>query len=69
MKTIRRGAQRAELGRPKTPEPTGLGMTHPHHASPDEDDDPPARSINDLLSQNPSVFDQLFWRLNTLDPI
>jgi hypothetical protein len=62
----RRRVWRAELGQPRTPEPMGLGMTHHHNASLDEDNVSSVHSTNDLLSQNPSIFDHLFQRLNTL---
>ena len=43
-----------ELGRPRTPEPMGLGMMH----LPLEDDEDPHRESSPLRS--PSVIDQLF---------
>ena len=49
-----------ELGRPRTPEPMGLGMTH----LPLEDDEDPYRESNP--SRSPSVIDQLFERLTIL---
>ena len=49
-----------ELGRPRTPEPMGLGMTH----LPLEDDEDPHRESSPLRS--PSVIDQLFEQLTIL---
>ena len=55
------GRQRGvELGRPRTPEPMGLGMTH----LPLEDDEDPHRESSP--SRLPSVIDQLFERLTIL---
>ena len=55
-----RRRRRVELGRPRTPEPMGLGMTH----LPLEDDEDPYRESNP--SRSPSVIDQLFERLTIL---